>query len=160
MYRNRFMLTVHGIMFRVRPHSAWRVLIHWDVGRPSLSWFARDTEVLCSQMAICGIPPPDFQEGPYRSAPPKHFEACKAVALEDARDSSAPDAKKIAFRLHLNWDRASVRESSRISVDVQGANQGLSDCVDEAAKQCGLCRSSEEAPRILAAGAAIGVVPQ
>ena len=42
----------------------------------------------------------------FRFETPHTFAACKAVTLRDARDGSLTDPKKIAMKLHVNWDRA------------------------------------------------------
>ena len=77
--------------------------------------FPRDGDELRPKVAIDGIFSPDHANGPCRSAPPKYLtDARDPVALTDARDPDATDAKNIASKLRLNWDRATARQSKRI----------------------------------------------
>ena len=70
-----------------------------------VSLFSWDGDELRPKVAIDGIFSPDHANGPCRSAPPKYFEVRKPVALSDARDPDATDAKNISSKLRLNWDR-------------------------------------------------------
>ena len=56
-----------------------------------------------------GLHVPFAEDGLYQSDPPPTFAAREAVALGDAPDPSASGQKKVAMKLHVNREHASVR---------------------------------------------------
>ena len=56
---------------------------------------------------------------------PNQFEACRAVLLKDAMDSSFEDARGIVRKIHVIWGRTSAHQLKRILVDTGGAKRRL-----------------------------------
>ena len=54
---------------------------------------------------------PYEEDGLHRFESPRTSPACKAATLGDAADECLSDTKKIPMKLHVNWGRASARQS-------------------------------------------------
>ena len=107
---------------------------------------------IARKMANGGIFFPYSKDGPYQFVPPKHLTACSTVALGDASEARATDAKNIASKLYLDWGHASAHHSKRISVAADGESQRLPACADKVVHQCAVCQASEKAFRLPANG--------
>ena len=91
--------------------------------------------------------------GLLRAVPPKHFSACTAATLGDARDDSNSDPNKIIVKLQVNWGHASATQSERESVASDGGMSHLVNHVDDVLENCDVCRAFDKAPHLPTAGA-------
>ena len=67
-------------------------------------------------------------------------------------DGCSSDHKKIVMELHVNWGPASAQQLNRVPADSDSGNAHLLTCMDESLEQREVCRASDKAPRVPAAG--------
>ena len=84
--------------------------------------------------------------------PPRGFQSCGAVTLEDAPDPNLRDAPGALRKLHVNWGRASSYQVERILADAQRPDKALVDVAESVANTREICRTFDEAPQIPASG--------
>ena len=100
-----------------------------------------------------GLRLPCSEDGLYRFGPPHTFSARRAVTLGGAMDGNLPDRRKLIGKLHVNWGHASAQQSSRLSVNLDGANPHSANSVGEVLEQRDVCRSFDTAAHVPITGA-------